>query len=53
MRAFFVGRFQPYHLGHHEVVKNVLQKVDELIIGIAAHRKATLSKIPSRQEREF
>ena len=36
MRGFFVGRFQPYHLGHHEVVKNIINEVDELIIGIGS-----------------
>ncbi len=40
MRAFFVGRFQPYHLGHHEVIKNVLKKVDELIIGIGSAQES-------------
>ena len=36
MRGFFVGRFQPYHLGHHEVVKNIIKEVDELTIGIGS-----------------
>ena len=36
MRAFFVGRFQPYHLGHHEVVRNIITQVDELVIGIGS-----------------
>ncbi|MBO8179208.1 MAG: nicotinamide-nucleotide adenylyltransferase [Archaeoglobus sp.] len=40
MRAFFVGRFQPYHLGHHEVVRNVLKKVDELIIAIGSAQES-------------
>ncbi len=40
MRAFFVGRFQPYHLGHHEVIKHVLDEVDELIIGIGSAQES-------------
>ncbi len=40
MRAFFVGRFQPYHLGHHEVIKHVLNEVDELIIGIGSAQES-------------
>jgi len=40
MRAFFIGRFQPYHLGHHEVVKNLLREVDELIIGIGSAQES-------------
>ncbi len=40
MRAFFVGRFQPYHLGHHNVVRNILEEVDELIIGIGSAQES-------------
>lgn len=40
MRALFVGRFQPYHLGHHEVVKKILEEVDELIIGIGSAQES-------------
>uniref|UniRef100_A0A7C3RD49 Nicotinamide-nucleotide adenylyltransferase n=1 Tax=Archaeoglobus fulgidus TaxID=2234 RepID=A0A7C3RD49_ARCFL len=40
MRAFFVGRFQPYHLGHHEVVRSILREVDELIIGIGSAQES-------------
>jgi len=31
-RAIFVGRFQPLHKGHLGVIKNILEKVDELVI---------------------
>ncbi len=31
-RGLFVGRFQPFHLGHLNVVKTILKEVDELII---------------------
>ncbi len=40
MRAFFVGRFQPYHLGHHEVIRSILREVDELIIGIGSAQES-------------
>ncbi|MET1124091.1 MAG: nicotinamide-nucleotide adenylyltransferase [Archaeoglobaceae archaeon] len=42
MRAFFVGRFQPYHLGHHHVIKCILEleDVDELIIGIGSAQES-------------
>ncbi len=40
MRGFFIGRFQPYHLGHHEVIKNILEEVDELIIGIGSAQES-------------
>ena len=28
----FVGRFQPFHNGHLEVIKKIVEKVDELVI---------------------
>jgi len=40
MRGLFIGRFQPYHLGHHEVVKRILKEVDELIIGIGSAQES-------------
>ncbi|MCC6027910.1 MAG: nicotinamide-nucleotide adenylyltransferase [Archaeoglobales archaeon] len=40
MRGLFIGRFQPYHLGHHEVVKRILEEVDELIIGIGSAQES-------------
>lgn len=35
-RAFYIGRFQPYHLGHQNVLKSIAQDVDEVIIGIGS-----------------
>ncbi|MFB6137739.1 MAG: nicotinamide-nucleotide adenylyltransferase [Halobacteriaceae archaeon] len=35
-RGFFVGRFQPYHRGHHEVVREIAEEVDELVVGIGS-----------------
>jgi len=31
-RALFVGRFQPFHIGHLHAVKYILKKADELVI---------------------
>jgi nicotinamide-nucleotide adenylyltransferase len=31
-RGVFVGRFQPFHKGHLEVIKKIVKEVDELII---------------------
>ncbi|MCW4031258.1 MAG: nicotinamide-nucleotide adenylyltransferase [Candidatus Bathyarchaeota archaeon] len=31
-RGVFVGRFQPFHKGHLEVIKKILKEVDELIV---------------------
>ena len=35
-RGLYVGRFQPFHLGHLEAIKDVLKKVDELVIVIGS-----------------
>ena len=36
MRAFYIGRFQPYHSGHHQMVGEIATEVDELILGIGS-----------------
>ncbi len=36
MRALIVGRFQPFHRGHLEVIRRVLEEASEVIIGVAA-----------------
>ena len=35
-RGLFVGRFQPFHMGHLNVVKEILKEVDELIIAVGS-----------------
>lgn len=35
-RGLFVGRFQPFHMGHLNVVKEVLKEVDELVIAVGS-----------------
>lgn len=35
-RGVFVGRFQPFHLGHLEAIDDVLKEVDELVIVIGS-----------------
>jgi nicotinamide-nucleotide adenylyltransferase len=35
-RGAFVGRFQPFHLGHLVVIKNLLKEVDELVVVIGS-----------------
>ncbi len=35
-RGLFVGRFQPFHLGHLNVVKDILNEVDELVIVVGS-----------------
>lgn len=35
-RAVFVGRFQPFHRGHLEALRDILGKVDEVIIVVGS-----------------
>lgn len=39
-RGLYLGRFQPYHLGHHEVLKKITGEVDEIIIGIGSAQES-------------
>ena len=36
VRGFVIGRMQPLHNGHMEVIKKTLEEVDEIIIGIGS-----------------
>ncbi|MDI6896163.1 nicotinamide-nucleotide adenylyltransferase [Methanocella conradii] len=42
-RGFYIGRFQPFHLGHLKVIGEIAKQVDELVIGIGS---AQLSHTP-------
>ena len=35
-RALYIGRFQPFHNGHLHAVKWILQREDELVLGIGS-----------------
>mgnify|MGYP001087848770 CR=1 FL=1 len=34
--GLYIGRFQPFHLGHLEAIKHILKKVDSVIIAIGS-----------------
>ncbi len=36
MSALFIGRFQPFHLGHLDAIKQAFKKTDMLFIGIGS-----------------
>jgi nicotinamide-nucleotide adenylyltransferase len=36
IRGFLVGRFQPFHSGHQQLVESIAADVDELVIGIGS-----------------
>ncbi len=35
-RALYIGRFQPFHKGHLAAIKWILQREDEIIVGIGS-----------------
>ncbi|CAI48545.1 nicotinamide-nucleotide adenylyltransferase [Natronomonas pharaonis DSM 2160] len=35
-RGFYIGRFQPFHEGHHAMVDRIREEVDELVVGIGS-----------------
>lgn len=39
-RGLYLGRFQPYHLGHHQVLEQISKEVDEIIVGIGSAQKS-------------
>jgi len=36
MRSLYIGRFQPYHLGHQAVLERIALESDEIVIGIGS-----------------
>lgn len=52
MTSLFVGRFQPFHLGHLKSIEYVLRLADDLVIGVgSARQKNTLENPFSYGER--
>jgi len=46
MKVLFIGRFQPFHNGHLKVIEYVLDKYEELIIGIGSSQYKDEPKNP-------
>jgi nicotinamide-nucleotide adenylyltransferase len=44
--ALFIGRFQPFHLGHLEVIKTILKENERVIIVVGSAEKNYLSSNP-------
>jgi len=46
MRGLMMGRFQPFHNGHMELIKQILNECDEIIIAITSSQFNYLEKDP-------
>ena len=44
--ALFLGRFQPFHLGHLHVIKEALKEADRIVIGVAYNENADKNETP-------
>lgn len=40
LRALYVGRFQPFHLGHLEAIKYILSKAEEIIVVVGSSQES-------------
>jgi nicotinamide-nucleotide adenylyltransferase len=53
MKALFIGRFQPFHNGHLQVIQSIAATYDEIIIGIgSAQYSHTLENPFTAEERK-
>ncbi len=52
-RALFVGRFQPFHNGHLAMVKQILAKHDEVLIGIGSAQYSHTGENPFTAAERF
>jgi len=53
MKAIFLGRFQPFHLGHVHAVKEILKECDMIMIAVGSSQEHGTEKNPfSKYERE-
>ena len=49
--ALFIGRFQPFHLGHLKDVKDIAKEADEVIIGIGSSNESGTDQNPFSLEK--
>jgi len=46
MRGLYIGRFQPYHLGHQAVLRKIAQEVDEIVVGVGSAQESHTPENP-------
>ncbi|MFB6284194.1 MAG: nicotinamide-nucleotide adenylyltransferase [Halobacteria archaeon] len=40
MRGFYIGRFQPFHLGHYNVIEHIGDQVDEIVVAVGSAQES-------------
>jgi len=46
MRGLYIGRFQPYHLGHQAVLERIALEADEIVVGIGSAQASHTTSNP-------
>ena len=46
MRGLYIGRFQPYHLGHQAVLEKIAEEMDEIVIVIGSAQESHTAENP-------
>jgi nicotinamide-nucleotide adenylyltransferase len=46
MRGLYIGRFQPYHLGHQSVLDRIAEEMEEIVIVIGSAQESHTSENP-------
>jgi len=46
LRGLYIGRFQPYHLGHQAVLQQIAKEVDEIVLGIGSAQASHTTQNP-------
>ncbi len=46
MRGLYIGRFQPFHLGHRAVLKKILEEVDEVVVVVGSAQESHAPQNP-------
>jgi len=49
----FIGRFQPFHKGHLSAIRQILRKVDKIVICVGSSKKAGVKGNPFTFEERF
>jgi nicotinamide-nucleotide adenylyltransferase len=55
MKALFLGRFQPFHCGHFQVIKDIVKEADYVVIamGSAQHSHSSVNPFTSGERYEM
>jgi nicotinamide-nucleotide adenylyltransferase len=46
MRGLYIGRFQPYHLGHEAVIQKIAEEVGEIVIVVGSAQESHTPENP-------